>query len=224
MCKVCRCIKRYWILLLIGLVLILSLVFPLIFNKMFQQPAQNEWMKYSAGTGDMLDYFVSIFSAIGTLSLGIIAYGQNERLLKLESDSRAVFLKVNIEKCKVLRIKNNTYLSIQLENIDSNVPISEITIKKSNKRVIKNTFIENNKSRDKIATFITELNIQDDEKFTCNDKNINYTFDISDFADVSYKIFSFSVVTESLFGETNKQVFNICMKKDEVENYMTKIE
>ena len=140
MCKVCRCIKRYWILLLIGLVLILSLVFPLIFNKMFQQPAQNEWMKYSAGTGDMLDYFVSIFSAIGTLSLGIIAYGQNERLLKLESDSRAVFLKVNIEKCKVLRIKNNTYLSIQLENIDSNVPISEITIKKSNKRVIKNTF------------------------------------------------------------------------------------
>lgn len=222
--KFYRCIKKYGMLVLPFLLFLLSIVLPLVFNKMFQQPAKNDWMEYSSSTGDLLTYFVSILSVVGTFLLGAVAYEQNKRLLKLESYSKKIFLKINIEKCHITEKNDNTYLSIELENINQDVPISEIKVEKSDKRVMKNKFIENNKLEDKGATFITELKNQDDEKSTSDVKNINYTFDISDFANVSYKIFSFAIKTESLFGENNKQFFNIYIIKDEIKNYMTKIE
>lgn len=217
-------IKKKWKNFLIIFLIFLIMVLPLILNRALQEPAKNRWMEYSSGTGDLLTYFVSILSVVGTLLLGAVAYEQNKRLLKLESYSKKIFLKINIDQCNIYTIEDKTYLSIEFENINFDIPIFDLKIEECNKRIISNKFIENNKSNKKAATFITALQIQDDDKYTIDSKKVNYTFDISDYASVSYKIFSFLVNTESIYGENNKQLFNIFIVKSEVKRYLTKIE
>ena len=81
-------IKKKWKNFLIIFLIFLIMVLPLILNRALQEPAKNRWMEYSSGTGDLLTYFVSILSVVGTLLLGAVAYEQNKRLLKLESYSK----------------------------------------------------------------------------------------------------------------------------------------
>lgn len=83
-------VKKYWHLLAI----VVLIIIPLMMNFLFKKPAPVEWMEYEEKAGDMLVYYSSVLTMMGSVFLGIVAYEQNKRLLKLESDSKKVLLKV----------------------------------------------------------------------------------------------------------------------------------
>lgn len=109
---------------------------------------------------------------------------------------------------------------IEFENINQDVPISKISVIESNVRLIKNEFKENNKGGK--YTFITKFRIDINAQYTYDAENINYSFDLSDYK-APYKILSFGIKTESLFGIENEQLFNIFIIQNKVKDYMTSI-
>jgi len=209
--------KKYWIFYVIVIVAIIA---PFVLNKLFHIPAVSDWLEYEENTGDLLSYVTSMLSVIGTIFLGIVTYNQNKRLIKLESNSKAVFFKINIDKCQIVKIKDNFHALIEFENINQDVPISKISVIESNVRLIKNEFKENNKGGK--YTFITKFRIDINAQYTYDAENINYSFDLSDYK-APYKILSFGIKTESLFGIENEQLFNIFIIQNKVKDYMTSI-
>lgn len=74
---------------IVGLVVLAIVVGPIIINESYKRDGGyiTVW-----GGSDTLAYFGAIFGAIGTISLGLIAWQQNSRILKLEEN---IFLAAN---------------------------------------------------------------------------------------------------------------------------------
>lgn len=198
----------------LGIVFIIA--FPLVLNKLFHVPAENEWLEYKDNTGDILTYYVSCFSVAATVFLGVVAYNQNKRLIKLECDNKKVLLKINLEKSKVLSKDGKTL--IVLENLGSN-PIQSLNIINQKDRLIKNEFPENDYENQYV--FITNVSSDIKDNFSYNAELNEYCFDLSEYKG-KFKILCFGTECESLYGEKSKQVFNVFIVNNTIKDFRTK--
>lgn len=206
-------IKKYWYFL----VFVVLVAVPLMMNLIFKKPAVYEWMEYEENAGDMLVYYSSVLTMIGSMFLGIVAYEQNKRLLKLESDNKKVFLKVCKEKSSV-EIKGDSFiLKLVFENLNK-IPISNIKIETSKQKLIKNAFKENDP--DSSFVFITEATPDVQKGFSYENFN-TFEFDLSKYKG-KFKILSFEVECDSLFNEKSRQAFNIYIVHENVNDYRTR--
>lgn len=126
------------IVLIIILIIFASIfIIPIIINE-----------SYKADSGyitlwdakDLLSYFGTVLSAIGTIFIGIVAIYQNERLLKLEEIHSTPSLHIDIFKCKMqcfeerefdllLGLKNTT------ENVINIIDVSPLVLDNLSKRI-----------------------------------------------------------------------------------------
>ncbi len=174
-------VKKYWHLLAI----VVLIIIPLMMNFLFKKPAPVEWMEYEEKAGDMLVYYSSVLTMMGSVFLGIVAYEQNKRLLKLESDSKKVLLKVCKKKSSVKINGDRFILKLQ--------------------KLIKNAFKENDP--DSSFVFISEVTSDIRQEFSYKDFN-TFEFDLSKYKG-KFKVLSFEVECDSLFNEKSRQAFNV---------------
>lgn len=206
-------VKKYWHLLAI----VVLIIIPLTMNFLFKNPAPVEWMEYEEKAGDMLVYYSSVLTMMGSVFLGIVAYEQNKRLLKLESDNKKVFLKVCKEKSSVEINGDSFILKLVFENLNK-IPISNIKIETSKQKLIKNAFKENDP--DSSFVFITEATPDVRKEFSYENFN-TFEFDLSKYKG-KFKILSFEVECDSLFNEKSRQAFNIYIVHENVNDYRTR--
>ena len=206
-------VKKYWHLLAI----VVLIIIPLMMNFLFKKPAPVEWMEYEEKAGDMLVYYSSVLTMMGSVFLGIVAYEQNKRLLKLESDSKKVLLKVCKKKSSVKINGDRFILKLVFENLNK-IPISNIKIEPSKQKLIKNAFKENDP--DSSFVFISEVTSDIRQEFSYKDFN-TFEFDLSKYKG-KFKVLSFEVECDSLFNEKSRQAFNVFIVHKKIIDYRTR--
>lgn len=211
--KIICVMKKYWYFW----ALVVLVAIPLMMNFLFKRPAPVEWMEYEEKAGDMLVYYSSVLTMMGSVFLGIVAYEQNKRLLKLESDSKKVLLKICKEKSSVEINGDSFVLKLVFENLNK-IPISNIKIKPSKQKLIKNTFKENGSNGSFV--FITEVAPDIRKEFSYEDFN-TFEFDLSKYKG-KFKILSFEVESDSLFNEKSRQAFNVFIVHKKINDYRTR--
>ena len=208
--------KHLFVISMIVLALTFVIIFPLILNKLFHIPADNEWLEYKENAGDILSYYISCISVVATVFLGFVAYNQNKRLIKLECDSKKVLLKINLEKSEIL--KDTEIVKIALENLGNN-PIQSLNIIERKDRLINNLYAENDSKSQYV--FITNVKNDIRDSFSFDTDLNEYYFDLSEYKG-KFKILCFGTECKSLYGEKSKQVFNIVIVHNKIKDFRTK--
>lgn len=211
--KFIRMVKKYWWLL----ALVVLVIIPLMMNFLFKRPAPVEWMKYEEKAGDMLVYYSSVLTMMGSIFLGIVAYEQNKRILKLESDGKKVLLKVCKKKSSVKINGDRFILKLVFKNL-TEIPISNIKIEPSRQKLIKNAFKENDP--DSSFVFISEVTSDIRQEFSYKEFN-TFEFDLSKYKG-KFKVLSFEVECDSLFNEKSRQAFNVFIVHKKINDYRTR--
>lgn len=211
--KFIRMVKKYWWLL----AFVVLVIIPLMMNFLFKSPAPVEWMEYEEKAGDMLVYYSSILTMMGSIFLGIVAYEQNKRLLKLESDSKKVILKVCEEKSSVEINGDNFVLKLVFENFNK-IPIGNIKIHPSNRKLMPAKFEEN----DPESKYVFITGVAPDIRPESSYEDFNtFEFDLSKYKG-KFKVLSFETECDSMFDEKSRQVFNVLVVHKKVSDYMTR--
>lgn len=175
-------------------------------------------MNPNIGEADMLNYWGTALSCIGTSLLAYVAIRQsdkaneiNDRLLSLqEREGKEAYVDLNQDD--VIFKEENGYRIVELKfhNI-TKVPISSIDIEGCDKRIIKfeeEDFRINSKGT---SVFISEYRgINEDVKY--NTILSGYRLYLPNY-DETFRILSFKVMVKSLYGVSTVQYFNVLMMK-----------
>lgn len=110
-------IKKHLVVIIAVMTLLAVVLVPIIINESYKT---NEGYLTVWGGSDVLAYFGAVVSAVGTIILGVLAWQQNTRLLKLEENS---FLATNsgsalLTEVTVTKIGS---LSVNLENHEEQI-------------------------------------------------------------------------------------------------------
>lgn len=211
--------KKHCILIIIGFLLILG---PFLVHGWSLLPVLNldivKKMNPNIGEADMLNYWGTALSCIGTALLAYVAIRQsdkaneiNDRLLSLqEREGKEAYVDLNQDD--VIFKEENGYRIVELKfhNI-TKVPISSIDIEGCDKRIIKfeeEDFRINSKGT---SVFISEYRgINEDVKY--NTILSGYRLYLPNY-DETFRILSFKVMVKSLYGVSTVQYFNVFMMK-----------
>ena len=211
--------KKHCILIIIGFLLILG---PFLVHGWSLLPVLNldivKKMNPNIGEADMLNYWGTALSCIGTALLAYVAIRQsdkaneiNDRLLSLqEREGKEAYVDLNQDD--VIFKEENGYRIVELKfhNI-TKVPISSIDIEGCDKRIIKfeeEDFRVNSKGT---SVFISEYRgINEDVKY--NTILSGYRLYLPNY-DETFRILSFKVMVKSLYGVSTVQYFNVFMMK-----------
>lgn len=117
----CNWIKSHFVIIVAILTLLAVIVVPLIINESYKT---NEGYITVWGGSDVLAYFGAVVSAVGTIILGVVAWKQNTRLLKLEEST---FLAANagsalLTEVTVAKIGS---LSVNFENHEEQIVFTD---------------------------------------------------------------------------------------------------
>ena len=212
-------IKKRYILIMICFLLILG---PFLVHGWSLLPVLNldivQKMNPNIGEADMLNYWGTALSCIGTSLLAYVAIRQsdkaneiNDRLLSLqEREGKEAYVDLNQDD--VIFKEENGYRIVELKfhNI-TKVPISSIDIEGCDKRIIKfeeEDFRINSKGT---SVFISEYRgINEDVKY--NTILSGYRLYLPNY-DETFRILSFKVMVKSLYGVSTVQYFNVLMMK-----------
>lgn len=212
-------IKKRYILIMICFLLILG---PFLVHGWSLLPVLNldivQKMNPNIGKADMLNYWGTALSCIGTSLLAYVAIRQsdkaneiNDRLLSLqEREGKEAYVDLNQDD--VIFKEENGYRIVELKfhNI-TKVPISSIDIEGCDKRIIKfeeEDFRINSKGT---SVFISEYRgINEDVKY--NTILSGYRLYLPNY-DETFRILSFKVMVKSLYGVSTVQYFNVLMMK-----------
>ena len=110
-----------WIIVIAALMVIAVIVVPFIINEAYK--LNRGYITVWDGS-DMLAYFGAVISAIGTIILGVIAWKQNTRLLKLEENT---FLAANAGSALLTEVTVTKIgsLSVNFENHDEQIVFTD---------------------------------------------------------------------------------------------------
>lgn len=135
--------KKYIIIILLIIFALLVLVVPILINESYKS---NSGYITLWGANELLLYFGSVISAMGTIFIGIIAFLQNnrandinDRLLKLQEVNSTPFLHLDISWCKITSFKDREIdILIGLRNeTNSVINITEVSHMKVDKLLLK---------------------------------------------------------------------------------------
>lgn len=196
-----KLLKNVWIILLISVIIFL----PTGIKMMLKIPLLCNFLSYGYHVEKIIDIYVPILSAIGTLFLGYVACRQNEvtnmqneRLIKLEEISRKVYIELNKEQSKFVRTEDGYECDIYGKNI-SRVPITDVKCEPLDEL--------NNKNSSHVKTMTTGYLAEWDE----NTMKLHF---VDLFIEEQPFVFCFKLSLTGLYGYKTVQVFNIVVNED----------
>lgn len=126
------CIGCIFFVLIIGV--------PFIIHVLFSVKIQNDFFVAKWSAGELLSYYGTILSFLGTIILGIIAIKQNNQIRNISKEANDVNLRMlKLEECakksyitiKNVNISNDKFISIQFKTLNSD-QISSFSVMNSN--------------------------------------------------------------------------------------------
>ena len=209
--------KKYYILIIICFLLILG---PFLIRGWILLPVLNlggvEKLNPNMNEADMLNYWGTALSCIGTSLLAYVTIRQsdraneiNDRLLNLqEREGKEAYINLSQENIRFEDKNGCRFVELKFHNI-TNVPISNIKIKGCDKRII--NFKDYKVNSNGHVVFISEYeNICDDMNY---DPIVNgYRLYIKNYGE-TFRVLSFKVIVTSLYGVSTVQYFNVSMMK-----------
>lgn len=210
--------KKYYILIII--ICFLLILGPFLIRVWILLPVLNlggvEKLNPNINEADMLNYWGTALSCIGTSLLAYVTIRQsdraneiNDRLLNLqECEGKEAYVNLSQENIRFEDKNGCRFVELKFHNI-TNVPISNIEIKGCDKRIIK--FKDYKVNSKGYVVFISEYeNICDDMSY---DPIVNgYRLYIKNYGE-TFRVLSFKVIVTSLYGVSTVQYFNVLMMK-----------
>lgn len=214
---------KYYIVVTICLFLILG---PFLVHGWSLLPVLNldivKKMNPNIKEADMLSYWGTAFSCIGTLLLAYVTIKQsdraneiNDRLLKMqEREDKEAYVNLSQDDIKLKEEKDYRFVELKFNNI-TDIPINNIDIEGCDKRIIKFNDRNWNINSNGYSVFISEY------EGICDDMNYDsvsngYRLYLKDYGE-SFRILSFKVIVTSLYGVSTEQYFNVLMMKSRAE-------
>ena len=212
-------IKKRYILIMICFLLILG---PFLVHGWSLLPVLNldivQKMNPNIGEADMLNYWGTALSCIGTSLLAYVAIRQsdkaneiNDRLLKMqERENKEAYVNLPQNNIRLKEESGRRFVELKFDNI-TNIPINNIEIEGCDKRIIKFNDRNYRINSNGYSVFISEY------EDVCDDMNYDstsngYRLYLKDYGE-SFRILSFKATITSLYGVSTVQYFNILMMK-----------
>lgn len=211
--------EKYCILIIICFLLILG---PFLIRGWILLPVLDlggvEKLNPNINEADMLSYWGTALSCIGTSLLAYVTIRQsdraneiNDRLLSLqEREGKEAYVDLNQDDVVFKEENGYRFVELKFHNI-TKVPISSIDIEGCDRRIIEFTEKNYHINSKGTAVFISEYcSVSDDMNY--NPILSGYRLYLPNYEE-TFRILSFKVTTKSLYGVSTIQYFNVLMMK-----------